>query len=111
MPTYDYECHNCKHEFEVIKSISRIDDIESCSSCGKTDTRRIIFRFHFYGASDWDKGEYNPAFGKFIRNARHRKEEAKRRGMIEVGNEDVEKIHKRDDDNLKQIIENSWSKV
>lgn len=68
-------------------------------------------RTHFYGASDWDKAEYNPAFGKIIKNRKHREQEAKARGMVEVGSEDVEKIHDHYDKQLQKQLDDSWDKV
>ena len=34
MPIYEYACQNCGAEFEVRKSISRLDELESCPNCG-----------------------------------------------------------------------------
>ena len=33
MPTYDYECQECKHRFEIFQSM-KDDPIEKCSKCG-----------------------------------------------------------------------------
>ncbi len=34
MPTYDYVCDACKHEFELFQSIKE-DPKKQCPSCGK----------------------------------------------------------------------------
>lgn len=90
---YPYRCP-CGKEFEVTKSSKNIDDIEVCPECGHncTKAQRYISRTHFYGADDWDSMDYQPAFGKPM-TKRQAKAEAKRRGMIEVGNESMSKYH------------------
>lgn len=108
---YPYQCKACDHAFEVIKPIAAIDNPESCPKCSSPDSQRYIARTHFYGASDWDRAEYNPAFGKIVRNAQHRKELAKRHGMEEVGNEPVESLHKHYDTERERRIDESWAKV
>jgi len=41
MPTYEYECRNCSHSFEVIQSISD-SPLTACPECGG-EIRRLIF--------------------------------------------------------------------
>lgn len=111
MPVYDYECQQCSNTFDVAKALADLNRSEACPECTSHQTSRVISRTHFYGASDWDKAEYNPAFGKVIRNKIHRAKEAKERGMIEVGDEPVEKIHKHFDDQLEKDANDRWDKV
>ena len=40
MPTYEYECEECKHVFEIFQSMSD-DPVESCPECSG-DVRRVI---------------------------------------------------------------------
>ena len=40
MPTYQYKCPTCSHEFEEFQSITE-DAIEKCPACGKK-TQRLI---------------------------------------------------------------------
>ncbi len=41
MPTYDYQCDACAHEFELFQSIS--DSVKSkCPKCGKLKLRRLF---------------------------------------------------------------------
>ena len=95
MPTYEYRCLACSANFDIIKPISRFDDVEACPDCGKTETKHQISRTHFYGASDWDKAEYNPGLGIVTKGKKHRDREAKARGLIEVGNESLETVSKQ----------------
>jgi putative FmdB family regulatory protein len=41
MPTYDYVCDACKHEFELYQSI-KDDAKKQCPECGKKKLRRLI---------------------------------------------------------------------
>ncbi len=41
MPTYDYVCDNCEHEFELFQSIT--DPVKrKCPECGKLKLRRLF---------------------------------------------------------------------
>lgn len=41
MPTYDYGCRVCGHQFEVFEGI-RNDGLKPCPACGKKGARRLI---------------------------------------------------------------------
>ena len=41
MPTYDYECDGCGHEFELFQSISESVK-RKCPECGKNKLRRLF---------------------------------------------------------------------
>ena len=41
MPTYDYACDACKHEFVREQRITE-EPIKKCPSCGKAKARRMI---------------------------------------------------------------------
>lgn len=41
MPTYDYQCGACQHEWEEFQSMSA-KPIRKCPSCGKLKAKRII---------------------------------------------------------------------
>lgn len=42
MPMYEYICANCKHKFDVLKSIKNIENLEKCPICGSNNTERKI---------------------------------------------------------------------
>lgn len=93
---YPYRCLKCRHEWDVIKHHSRIDERETCPECGSQPAQRYIASGFFYGEKVED-AEYNPAFGQVVRNKAHRRELAKQRGMVEIGNESPEAIHRHFD--------------
>jgi len=41
MPTYEYRCDNCQHEFEQFQSI-KAKPIRKCPECGKLRVQRLI---------------------------------------------------------------------
>ena len=41
MPTYEYVCDSCDHEFELYQSIKE-DPKKQCPECGKKKLRRLI---------------------------------------------------------------------
>jgi len=41
MPTYEYECKSCAHNFEVFQSMSD-EPLKECPKCGN-EVRRLIF--------------------------------------------------------------------
>lgn len=58
MPTYEYHCKACDHEFEQEQRITE-DAIKKCPSCGKLKVRRLISRgssFQLKGGGWYDDG-------------------------------------------------------
>jgi len=41
MPTYEYLCTNCKHEWEADQSI-KDQPLDKCPKCGKETAKRLI---------------------------------------------------------------------
>lgn len=41
MPTYDYRCEKCEHEFEAFQSITAVP-LKQCPKCKKPKLRRLI---------------------------------------------------------------------
>ncbi len=41
MPTYDYRCAKCEHEWELFQSI-KADPVKKCPKCGKMSAKRVI---------------------------------------------------------------------
>ncbi len=112
MPTYDYQCNGCSKTFDVVKRLAELDRPEPCPACQSEQTARYFVRSYFYGASDWNKLEYNPGLGQWVKGgSKERARICKERGLIEVGNEDPDKVAKYQDDKLNTILEDNWSKV
>ena len=41
MPTYDYKCENCGHQFDVYQSM-KDEKLTKCPNCGKNTLKRLI---------------------------------------------------------------------
>lgn len=70
MPTYDYRCHECGHEFEKFQSI-KAPSIRKCPKCGKLKVKRlvgagagIIFKGSGFYQTDYRSDSYRKAAEK-----------------------------------------------
>ncbi len=111
MPIYDYKCRDCSKEFNVTKSMSSIDDLEACPSCkfncDKT-CRLITTAKEFFGEKP-DEPFFAHALGKMVKGKNDLRRQAKARGLIEVGNEDVGKLIDRSDREREKKANDRWS--
>ena len=108
---YPYCCPDCDHNFEVIKSVKAIDDPEHCPECSGLSMRYIAKSQFFYGEKDWDTAHYNPALGKVVKNNAEGRRIAKEMGMVEVGDEPVDKIHKKFDTERDHKISRTYDDI
>ncbi len=67
MPTYEYRCSKCEHEWEVFQSI-KAAPIRKCPTCGKSSAKRIIgagagiiFRGSGFYQTDYRSDSYKKA--------------------------------------------------
>ena len=66
MPTYDYRCQKCGHEFELIQMITE-DPVKDCPRCGGKVERLIgtgaciIFKGSGFYQTDYRSDEYKKA--------------------------------------------------
>lgn len=107
MPTYEYMCDDCEIITEIDKSMKLASRNEACGTCGRQGRRLYSSQITLAGTAV-QHAEYNPAFGKVIKNKRERDELAKKHGLIEVGNESVEKLHKHFDDARAAKLKKRW---
>lgn len=105
---YEYECRHCSFTTDVIKSVQFYNSEERCPSC-----QEVMFKVIHSPIFSCDKSwpEFNPAFGKVIKNRYHRDQEAKKRNWIEVGDENPNKMSKTFEDQREQKRINNWNSV
>ena len=67
MPTYEYECSNCGHEFEAFQSMTA-GALKKCPACGKLSLKRLIgtggailFKGSGFYATDYRSESYHKA--------------------------------------------------
>ena len=87
MPIYLYTCPKCQKSFDIVKSMSDYDQQETCD-CGAIAERKINFRGELLGTAVEDP-EYNVGLGCWTKSKKHRQEIAKRRGLVEIGNDET----------------------
>lgn len=70
MPTYDYQCDDCGHEFELFQSISESVK-RKCPDCGKLKLRRlfgtgaaVVFKGSGFYQTDYRSDSYKKAAEK-----------------------------------------------
>lgn len=96
MPIYPYKC-KCGHSFETWARMSEIDSIEpECPKCYNklTPNERLISGKISFSNEKVEDASYCQALGCVVKNNRHRAQIAKSRGLVEIGNETPETIHK-----------------
>ena len=81
---YPYLCKGCG-EFDVVKPASESAKKEKCPKCRK-QAQRLYVGALFIGTAV-ENAEFNPGLGVVTKSKRDREEQAKRRGLVEVGNE------------------------
>ena len=117
MPTYDYICPKCKTEFYEIRGIRDYcdDPGSTCTKCGHrcgSDDRDLSKSKVTFSGTAVQNAEYNPGLGCVVKNKAHREELAKRKGLVEVGNDfgGGEKMQKHFDQKKREDREAKWAK-
>ena len=107
---YDYNCDTCDIPFDVVKSMHDSSRPEICPKCGQTGRRIYSSKIYFTGTSVED-AEYNIGLGKITKSKRHRDELAKNMGLIEVGNEDPNKLTEQLEKNRIDEHKKGWEQL
>jgi hypothetical protein len=123
MPIYKFFCDKCDDDFESVQSIggsgrktlkelkAQPKRMAKCPTCENVSTKLVFsHQIYFVGASV-ESAEYNPAFGQVVKNSRHRKDLAKEKGMIEIGNEKPESLHKKFEKDRAEKLKKSWDDI
>ena len=85
---YEFFCRDCNAIDEVDRPMSQAKDPYLCPDCGATTVRQ--YRAPQIITKGEQKPYYHPAFGQVMTD-KQAQNEAKRRGWVEIGNEDVHK--------------------
>lgn len=108
---YPYACENsdCRFEFDVIKGVKDIEQLEYCPKCGTAGKRLLVGGCGFICDKATEKPEFCPALGKVVKNNSDRRRIAKSMGLEEVGTEPPEKLHKHFEEVNNQLRESNWA--
>lgn len=41
MPTYEFECRQCNHKFELVTTMAKTGETTQCIQCGKTAHKKL----------------------------------------------------------------------
>lgn len=89
---YEYECKE-HGQFEVYKPMDEAGTPEVCPTCQAPAKRLWFNRGGFFGEKV-EHPEWNPALGCVVKNGKHRAEVAASKGLVEIGNEKPDTVHK-----------------
>ena len=82
MPTYDYECDACGHEFELFQNIN--DSVKrKCPECGKNKLRRLFgsgAAIVFKGSGFYQTDYRSESYKKGAKEAKDAKKSSKDKG-------------------------------
>ena len=83
MPTYDYKCDKCEHQFEKFQSITA-DALRKCPKCGKNSLKRligigagVIFKGSGFYETDYRSESYKKAVEKETKPAQSKTDDKK----------------------------------
>lgn len=110
MPIYEYNCEKCDKGFDVTKMMKDSTRPESCPDCGNPADRVFSCKVEFLGTKIED-AEFNHGLGCVTKSKRHREELAKRKGVIEIGNECPDKIDKHFAREREEKRRKSWENI
>ena len=85
--TYAYLCEACNRTFDIIKSVKDMDVNEFCPRCEEPGVKQFLPNRVYLSGTKVQHSEYNPGLGAITKNRAHREELAKRKGLVEVGND------------------------
>lgn len=84
MPTYEYICKSCQHEFEAFQNMSA-DPLKECPECSKNTLQRkigtgagIIFKGSGFYETDYRSDSYNSAAKKEKESSQASKSDVKK---------------------------------
>ena len=99
MPTYEYECKSCHHEFEAFQSMSA-DLLKECPECKKDSLFRkigtgagIIFKGSGFYETDYRSSSYKNAAKKDVETPSSKSSDSKK-DKKSTGNSEKKKSNK-----------------
>lgn len=100
MPIYEYECHECKTQFQsLIMKIQEMDCL-TCPKCGGRDLKRLISRVAYHVSEQDRLNAFDPTAPKsnsFYRDSRNIGLQAKKRAKqmgVDLGKDFEDKLEK-----------------
>lgn len=112
MPIYEFACDDCRQFFEVTKPMSESGTPENCRTCGRLAEKvPSLTNIDKTAAGSWNQQSFNPGLGCWTESTKHAEQIAKSRGLEPIGDEPVEKLHKRAETEKKDIRAKRWAEA
>ncbi len=108
---YDYFCAKCDKDFEIEESMSEHKGPGECPTCKNISNERIFSKNIQFIGTAVQHAEYNPGLGQIVKSSQHRKDICKEKGLIEVGSEKKESMHKHFDDQRAEKKKKMWDNL
>lgn len=105
---YEYQCAKCGQHFDVVKKVAEMNRPEACTRCGCTETDRLFNPKIYFNNASVEDAYYNNGLGEVVKNRKHAKEIAERKGLVEIGTETPETIHKESAVKAAKRREKEW---
>lgn len=106
---YEYNCPKCDSTFDVVKKVAEIDRAEPCPQCYNPDTDRVFNPKIYFNNASVEDAYYNHGLGQVVKNRAQAKELAERKGLVEIGTETPETIHKESAVKAAERREKEWN--
>lgn len=113
---YPFRCKDCGSEFDLIMRVSDYEKLQTaesgkritaCTNC-KGPAQRFYTPHEVCGADDWNNQTWNQGLGCYTKSNKHARDIAKSKGLIEVGNEKTDTIHKEFDTKREEKRQERW---
>lgn len=111
MATYRYRCPICDMTFDIVRPISECDDLTTCPTCkseGIDKSNRMLGTPIFFGEKQQEPF-YSIPLGRMVSGTNEMRRVAKERGMIEIGNDNIDKISDTADNDREAKSKARWA--
>lgn len=106
---YTYRCKSCSNEFDYCRPAREYNAPAECPNCHSSDSELMITGGSGFFGEKVEQAEYNPGLGCITKSKAHRAEIAKRKNLVEIGNDAIpSKMIDTEIADRETKIERSW---
>lgn len=115
MAVYPYYCRPCDVTFDVEKPMTESHSEEHCPRCAGNVVKGVanfnVDKLCLTTGSGVSTEEFNPGLGCWTKSIKDAEKIAESRGLVPIGTEPVEKLHKRAETDRKETRANRWAEA
>lgn len=112
MPTYPYFCPPCDCTWDIVKPMAESHSEEHCPRCDVVAVKGVanfqVDKLCLTTGSGISTTEFNPGLGCWTESTKHAERIAERRGLVPIGTEPVENLHKRYEKQKEETRAERW---